>query len=183
LRSLIKIVFGVALAIAVANGIAAASTPSVADLDAAARSAGNDRETAERIGRSVFATRWSAQVTQISANSLAGHLIVGVRLWGVKFHGPMTREAFSWEVVTIVERAFSAAPAAEEVDLWASVPIDVSKGIVVSGDLAKPTSRTVFSVTARRGETSAALHARIIGAGDGVFWDRQWAQTAFRESA
>ena len=57
-------------------------------------------------------------------------------------------------------RAFAAAPAVEEIDLWASVPIDVGKGVIVSGDLAKPTSRTVFSITVRRGESTASLRAR-----------------------
>jgi hypothetical protein len=162
---------------------AKAYAPSVADLDAAARSVGNRRDIAERIGESVFTTRWSAQVSQISANQLGNHLIVGIRLWGVKFHHPLTREQFVGEVVTLTERAFAAAPAAEEVDLWASVPIAVAKGVVVSGDLAKPTSRTVFSLTARRGETAAALRSRASQDTGDVFWDAQWARAAFKERA
>ncbi len=94
-------------------------------------------------------------MTQISANQLGSHLIVGIRLWGVKFHHPITRDEFVGEVVTLVQRTFAAAPATEEIDVWASVPIAVAKGAVVSGDLAKPTSRTVFSLTVRRSETAA----------------------------
>jgi hypothetical protein len=156
-----------------------AYAPSVADLDAAARAVGNRRELAQRIGESIFSTRWSAEVSQISANSLDGHLIVGIRILGVKFHQPLTRSRFESEVATLVERTFAAQPSTEEIDLWASVPISVAKGEIVSGDLAKPTSRTVFSLTARRGESSQALRARI-SSGDGVFWDPLWTRTAFK---
>jgi hypothetical protein len=182
LRSPTRLIAAVALAVSVASGVAAAYAPSVADLDAAARAVGNRRDVAQRIGLAVFSTRWSAQVTQISANELSSHLIVGIRLWGVKFHHPITRDEFVGEVVTLVGRAFAAAPATEEIDVWASVPIAVAKGVVVSGDLAKPTSRTVFSLTVRRGETVAAMRARARAAGDGVFWDPQWSRTAFKPS-
>ncbi|HEY6325864.1 MAG TPA: hypothetical protein VIW73_05025 [Candidatus Cybelea sp.] len=171
-----------ALAIAVAGGAAIAYAPSVADLDAAARAVGNRRDVAQRIGLAVFSTRWSAQVTQISANQLGSHLIVGIRLWGVKFHHPITRDEFVGEVVTLVQRTFAAAPATEEIDVWASVPIAVAKGVVVSGDLAKPTSRTVFSLTVRRADAFAALRARASAVSDGVFWDPQWSRTAFKPS-
>jgi hypothetical protein len=170
------------LLLGVLGGAATANAPSVADLDAAARAVGNRRDIAQRIGLAVFSTRWSAQVTQISANELGAHLIVGIRMWGVKFHRPITRDEFVGEVVTLVGRAFAAAPAAEEVDVWASVPISVAKGVVVSGDLAKPTSRTVFSLTTRRGESGAELRARVAAESDGVFWDPQWSSTAFKPS-
>lgn len=170
-----------ALAFANAAGAAAAYEPSVADLDAEARAVGNRREIAERIGEAIFATKWSAEVSQISANELDGHLIVGIRIWGVKFHTPMSRDEFVDEAVALVDRAFGAAPAAEEVDLWASIPIAVAKGVVVSGDLAKPTSRTVFSLTAMRGETRGSLRTRATRWSDGVFWDAEWARSAFKE--
>lgn len=168
---------------AIARGAATAYAPSVAQLDATARAAGNRGDIAKRIGASIFSTRWPAEVSQVSANELAGHLIVGIRVLGVKFHRPMTRGEFAAEVVALIEASFEAAPATEEIDLWASVPISVSKGAVVSGDLAKPTSRTVFTLTTRRGESAEALRARLAGARDGVFWDEQWARTAFREPA
>jgi hypothetical protein len=178
----IRLAVAAVLAAGIAGGIAAAYAPSVADLDAAARATGNRRDVAERIGRAIFTTRWPAEVNQISANSLDGHLIVGVRLWGVKFHQSMTRDDFIAEVVALVERTFAAAPATEEIDLWASIPMGIGKGVVVSGDLAKPTSRTVFSVTVRNGESSSSLRARIGGSGDGVFWDSSWADAALRAS-
>ncbi|MGA8534324.1 MAG: hypothetical protein WB615_09485 [Candidatus Tumulicola sp.] len=170
------------LAVALTGGLGSAAVPSVADLDASARAAGNRIDVATRIGENVFGSTWPAQVSQISANEIGGHLIVGIRLWGVKFHAALTREEFVGEVAALVERAFAAAPAAEEVDVWTSVPIDVAKGVVVSGDLAKPTSRTVFSLTARRGESAEQLSARAerTTAGD-VFWDEEWARAAFKK--
>jgi hypothetical protein len=170
-----------ALALSGTLSVAVAGEPSVADLDAAARAVGNRRDAAERIGRAVFATEWPAEVSQISANELDGHLIVGIRVWGVKFHRPMTRDEFVDEIVALVDRAFGAVPGVEEVDLWASVPIAVAKGVVVSGDLAKPTSRTVFSVTALRGETPGSLRSRAVRWNGGVFWDADWARGAFKE--
>ena len=81
-------IFTVALALCVAfgNGPGRAEVPSVADLDATARAAGNRPDIATRIGESVFAVTWPAQVSQISANEMDRHLIVGIRIWGVKFH-------------------------------------------------------------------------------------------------
>ena len=143
---------------------------------------GNRRDLAVQIGQAVFATRWPAEVSQISANDLDGHLIVGIRIWGVKFHQPITREEFVSEVVSLIEQVFAIAPTVEEIDAWASVPISVGKGVIVTGDLAKPTSRTVFSITVRRGETPAAVKARASATADGVFWDADWARTAFREA-
>jgi hypothetical protein len=166
------------------GGVTAAYAPTVAQLDAAARAAGNRRDVAPRIGASIFAVRWPAEVSQISANDLAGHLIVGVRIVGVKFHRPITRDEFVSEIAALVEMTIAAAPATEEIDLWASVPIGVAKGVVVSGDLARPTSRTVFSVSVRRGENAAALRARLAAEnGNGVFWDGAWTRTAFKGAA
>ena len=179
MRSPISIVLAALAGLIATAAIASAYSPTVTELDASARAAGNRREIAQRIGDAVFAKPLPAEVTQIAANELAGHLIVGVRVLGVKFHRAMTREEFASEVVSLVETAFAAAPSAEEVDLWTSVPIDVPKGVVVSGDLAKPTSRTVFTLSARRGENAALLRARVLTGSDGVFWDDEWARSAF----
>lgn len=159
--------------------MARAAVPSLAEVDAQARAAGNRLDVATAIGERIFSTAWSAQVSQVSANEIDSHLIVGIRLWGVKFHQPMTRTRFVNEVAALVGRAFAAAPTAEEVDLWTSVPIAVGKGVVVSGDLAKPTTRTVFSITVRRGESPGTVLARASAQSDGVFWDSDWERTAF----
>jgi hypothetical protein len=165
----------------VAGAVGQAYTPSVADLDAVARASGNRREIAEHIGESLFSTEWPAEVSHVSANEAGRHLIIGVRIWGVKFHRPLTRDEFVDEVIGLIGKTFAAAPSAEEVDLWASVPIVVGKDVVVSGDLAKPTSRTVFSISAHRDEGAARLRARA-DADDGVFWDQEWVRSAFKEA-
>ena len=51
------------------GALRAAYAPSVAQLDATARAVGNRRDVAQRIGASIFSTRWPAEVSQISANS------------------------------------------------------------------------------------------------------------------
>jgi hypothetical protein len=163
-----------------ASSIACASAPSVADLDATARAVGNRRDIAESIGRAIFRTQWPAEVNQISANELDRHLIVGVRIWGVKFHRPLTRADFVDEIVALTGNIFSAAPDAEEIDFWAAIPIDVTKGEIVSGDLARPTSRTVFSLTVLRSESAQSLRDRVVDGSDGVFWDAQWTHDAFK---
>jgi hypothetical protein len=167
------------LSVPFASRVAQAHPPSVADLDATARAAGNRLDVAHRVGESVFRTTWPAQVSQISANGIGKHVIVGIRVWGVKFHHPITRKEFVSEVAALVERAFAAAPEAEEVDLWASVPIAVGKGVIVSGDLAKPTTRTVFSISVRRGETPQSVLAHIAGS-SAAFWDQEWERSAFK---
>lgn len=182
MRNPISIAVAALLAFGITTAIVPAYSPTVAELDAAARAAGNRRDVAQHVGDAIFAKEWPAEVTQIAANELDGHLILGIRVLGVKFHRKMTREEFAAEVVALVELAFAAANSTEEVDLWVSVPIDVAKGAVVSGDLAKPTSRTVFSVSVRRGESMASLQTRVLGGSEGVFWDPSWSRTALLQS-
>lgn len=170
LRRVISAVAGIAVSAQMAYAAAFANTPTVAELDAAARAAGNRMDVAERVGDSIFRTTWAAQVSQISANAVGKHVIVGIRVWGVKFHRPISRAEFVDEVGSLIHTAFAAAPEAEEVDLWASVPISVGKGVIVSGDLAKPTTRTVFSVSVRRGRQTSWTSA---------FWDQDWERSAF----
>lgn len=181
MRSLTSALLAVAALSAALPAFAAA--PSVVDLDAAERAVGNRADVAQQIGRSIFRTEWPAQVSQVSANELGGHLIVGVRIWGVKFHHPLTQAAFTEQILTLEEQIFAAAPGAEEVDFWASVPLDAGRGAVVSGDLAKPTSATVFSVTVRHGESAVSLRERMTGSHTSVFWDPQWVRSSFEPAA
>jgi hypothetical protein len=176
-----RIALCIAFALTLLNTAAsAAGPPPLAEVDAEARAAGNRKDIATRIGDVLFATTWPAQVSQVSANQLGSHLIVGIRIWGVKFHQKITRAEFLSEVVSLIEKAFAADPAIEEIDLWTSVPIAVGKGVIVSGDLAKPTSRVVYSITVRRGEAPGVVAARAAGT-QGVFWDEEWARNAFKE--
>jgi hypothetical protein len=155
--------------------------PSVGVTDAYARAAGNRKPIAVKIGRQLFRTLWPAQVINVYADGIPGHNVAGLHLSGVHFHHPLTRAQFLGEVDDLVERAFAAAPV-EEVDVWASVPLSVGKGVVVAGDLAKPTFRTVFTVSVLRGESAAALLQRM-EQGQGVFWDQDWEHSAFKTIA
>ena len=160
---------------------AIAAEPSVADLDAHSRAGGNRPEIAMAVGERLFSTTWPAQVMQVLANENESHLVLGLRVSGVKFHAPLTRDAFDREIMDLVARAFAAAPHAEEIDLWVTVPISVGKGVVVSGDLAKPTTRTVFTVSVLRAESAASLAARLRN-GSNVFVDPEWAGDAFTKT-
>jgi hypothetical protein len=181
LRNRISAAIAFAILVLAAPPVAVRATaPSVVDLDASARAAGNRLDIATQVGRRVFQTTWPVQISQISANELGSHLVIGIRLWGVKFHHPMTRKDFTSEIADVVSQAFAAAPGAEEVDVWTSVPIDVGKDVVVNGDLAKPTSKTVFSLSVRRGENVAAIAARAYRS-PGAFWDEEWARAAFKK--
>ncbi len=157
---------------------ATAAMPSVADLDAHSRAGGNRLDIATSVGEQVFGTTWPAQVMQILANETGTHVVLGLRLSGVKFHAPLTQAGFNAEVQEVVARAFAAAPGAEEVDLWVTVPIVVGRDVVVSGDLAKPTTRTVFTISVTRAENGSALAGRL-RSGANVFLDQEWAQSAF----
>ncbi len=159
---------------------ASADVPSVAALDARARAGGNRKDVAEHVGLAIFATKWSAQVLQIAADGVGDHIVLGVRISGVKFHAPLTRTQFEDEVAAIVARAFAAEPSAEEVDLWAVIPIAVPKGTVVSGDLAMPTTRTVFSLSILRSQARGANLRRAIS-GKNAYWDEDWARLAFEQ--
>lgn len=155
-----------------------AGNGSVDAADAFARASGNQKPVAVQIGKALFTTQWSAQILKVYVNGFGTHAVAGVMLSGVKFHRPLTRDAFVNEVSAILGRTFAAAPV-EEVDLWCVVPLGVGKGIVVTGDNAKPTQRTVFTVTVRRGETAAAVRNRI-DAGKTVYWDTLWSRQALR---
>jgi hypothetical protein len=133
-----------------------------------------------RVGQALFATTWPAQVLNVYADGIPGHEVAGLHLSGVHFHDPITREQFLSEISALVQRTFASAPV-EEVDVWVSVPLNVGKGVVVAGDLAKPTFRTVFTVSVLRSESAAALMARL-RQGQDVFWDQDWQRTTFKES-
>jgi hypothetical protein len=131
-----------------------------------------------KIGRALFATQWPAQVLNVYADGYNGHDIAGLRVSGVHFHHPLTRNEFIVQIADLARQAFAAAPI-DEVDIWASVPLRVGKDIVVAGDIAKPTSRTVFTVTVLRGESVYSLRRRL-QQGDGVYWDQDWTRSALK---
>lgn len=133
------------------------------------------------IGRALFATEWPAQVLNVYADGIPGHDVAGLRISGRNFHHPLTREEFIGEVADLVQRTFDSSNV-EEVEIWATVPLRVGKDLVVSGDLAVPTWRTVFTLTAKRNEPLSTLVQRMRRA-DGVFWDQEWARSALKMKA
>ncbi|MEO6912441.1 MAG: hypothetical protein ABI182_00295 [Candidatus Baltobacteraceae bacterium] len=158
------------------SGLLIAAAPTTARVDANARAEGNRLPIAVKIGSVLFASKWPAQVLKVYAYGVREHDIVGLRVSGVKFHTPLSRAGFSREIASLVTQSFAVAPI-EEIDVSAVVPLAVGKDIVVAGDLAKPTSRTVFTITVRQGESEAELLARM-RSGRGVYWDQEWAKAA-----
>lgn len=152
--------------------------PTVDELDANARASGNRKAMAVAIGRALFRTRWPAQVLNVYADGFAGHDIAGLRVNGEHFHHTLTRGEFEEEISSLARETFAASPV-DEVDIWVSVPLVVGKDVVVSGDLAVPSSRAVFTVSVRR-EESGISFVRRLRAGAGVFWDQEWARTALK---
>ena len=156
-----------------------AAPPGVDRSDALARASGNRKAVAVTIGRALFSNQWPAQILNVYADGARRFVVAGLRISGVHFHRALSRAAFLDEVRAIVARAFRASPPVREVDVWVSVPLSVGTGIVVSGDLAKPTSRTVFTVSVLRGEGSTAFDRRL-RSGRGVFWDQEWKRDALK---
>ncbi len=157
-----------------------AIAPPVAKIDANYRAEGNRREVARAIGDKLFATQWSAQVVKVGADGIGDHIVVGLMISGVKFHRSLTRAEFAAEVASVSAVAFSVTPQVAEVDVWATIPVKVARGADVSGDLATPTTRTVFSATIARGEPSASVRKRLLVSRN-VYWDEEWARALFKE--
>jgi hypothetical protein len=140
-----------------------------------ARSAGGDVATARRIAAALLARPLSAQLLRVRCERLGRHVDCGLVVSGTKFHRPLDLPAWNAEIAGLIDGAFAAAPELDEIDAWATVPLDAQHGLVVSGDYAKPTSATVFSITVPRA-ARGAVRARLLD-GRGVFWD-----PAFRAS-
>jgi hypothetical protein len=160
-----------ALVGACAPAPARAATPTVVEVNAQARAAGNRRDEAIKIGRSLLATHGPAQVLKIRVDGIGPHLVAGIVLSGEKLREPVDAAGFLDQVIQIVDETFDAGEV-EEVDVWATVPIPVAPGAIVSGDLAVPTSRTVFSASVRR--TARQTYAAHLRAGSGVYWSPDW---------
>ena len=174
LRRLTSAVAFAAYALSGVVGSRAQAAPSLNVVNAHARAFGTRKDTAVQIGAQLFKHQWGAQILRIYVDGAGSHQIAGIVLSGVKFHRPLTRVLFLDEVKTIIARALEAAPV-EEVDLWCVVPLAVGKGAVVSGDLAQPTERTVFSITVRRADRRVR--------DDAMYWDAGWARDALHNQS
>lgn len=157
-----------------------ATAPPLATIDANYRAEGNRREVARAIGDKLFATQWPAQVVKVGADGIGDHIVVGLTISGVKFHHPLTRAQFAAEVASVALAAFSVTPHIAEVDVWATVPVKTARDADVSGDLATPTTRTVFTATVARAEASPSLRERLLVSRN-VYWDEDWTHTLFKE--
>jgi hypothetical protein len=155
-----------------------AKAPSLAAIDAAARAGGTNKALARKIGERLFQTEWPVQVLNVYVDSIPGHDVAGLHLSGKKFHRALTRPQFYAEIVGLAQQTLGAAPV-EEVDIYTTVPIVVGRDLIVAGDLARPTSRNVFTVTVRRGESPKGLAQRLQSK-TGVFVDEDWARAALK---
>lgn len=138
---------------------------------ARARIAGNDPRAAEAIAVALLTPEFPEQIVKVHVLVLAPAGVAGIVLSGVKFHRPLDRQQFAADVRDMVRRAFSAAPEVGEVDIWATVPVAVNAGTTVSGDLAMPTSRTVFSAAVLRQSLAQGSGAVDLGT---TYWDPTW---------
>jgi peptidoglycan/xylan/chitin deacetylase (PgdA/CDA1 family) len=116
---------------------------------------GNDPKAAEAVAVALLARRFPEQIMKVHAVALTPATVVGIVLSGVKFHAAVNRGRFAQDVREMIDTAFGAAPAADEVDVWAVVPIGVPAGAIVSGDYAASTERTVFSAAMLRSAYTA----------------------------
>ena len=139
------------------------------------RSSGSDVATARRIAAALLARPLAAQLLRVRCERVLRHVDCGLVVSGVKFHRALDRKSWDAEIASLVEGAFAAVADADEIDCWATVPLDAGKGTVVSGDYAKPSSATVFSISVPRSRRES-VRARLAD-GKGVFWD-----PAFRAS-
>lgn len=157
--------FGAACGSAAAPARAAATRALV---DAAARAAGNRRPAAVALGTMLFTRIRPAQLVKVRIDGAGTHEVAGLVLSAVKFHSALDRAGFTSEVIELVRSTFAASDV-EEVDCWATVPFAQGHNVVVTGDMAQPTSRTVFAVSVLR--TEAATFADRVRRGIDVFWD------------
>lgn len=161
----------VASAAVLAPDCAGASMPTVVEVNAVARAGGNRKDAAVKIGLAVLATRGPAQVLKIRVDAVGTHQVAGILLSGEKLIEPVGAAGFVEQIIGLIEGTFEASDV-EEVDLWATVPIPVRPGAIVSGDLAVPVTRIVFAASARRFDRQ--VFAKRLRAGTGVYWAPDW---------
>ena len=122
---------------------------------------GNAPAVAEGVAVALLARRFPEQILKVHVLSLRPATVAGIVLSGVKFHHTVNREQFEADVADMVHLAFGASPLIDEVDIWATVPLEVGSGLPVSGDYALPTSKTVFSAAVTRAQLGAGGRANL----------------------
>lgn len=135
------------------------------------RIAGNAPQTAESITVALLSRKFPEQILKVHVVASKPATVAGIVLSGVKFHEPVNRERFERDVREMVAAAFSVAPSLDEVDIWATVPIEVNSQATVSGDYATPTAKTVFSAAVTRSSRSQTTDSWDLGV---TYWDKEW---------
>jgi len=135
-----------------ARGVKADSEVSQAAVRSIARSRieGNAPDVAERVAVALLSGGFPEQILKVRVVRTAPAVVAGIMLSGVKFHEPVNRQTFAADAADMIYRAFASDASVSEVDVWAVVPIPVASDADVSGDMAIPTTRTVFSASVRR---------------------------------
>jgi len=147
---------------------------SLYDAVAAVRARGNDRPEAAHIGRMIFRTTWPVQVTKIRVDAAGAHKVAGLVLSGTKFHSGVTPDRFTSEVIDLIAQTFDASTV-EEVDVWVILPLSPVAHQIVAGDLAHPSSYTVYATTVRRSER--ATYGARVRRDEDVYWLPAWRAT------
>lgn len=133
------------------------------------RIAGNAPDVAERVAVALLSAGYPEQILKVRTYKTQPAVVAGIMLSGVKFHAPVDRQTFAADAADMIYRAFAADPSVSEVDVWAVVPIAVPPHADVSGDLAVPTNRTVFSAAVRRADFT-----RDEGGLGTTYWEAGW---------
>ncbi len=132
---------------------------------------GNDAALAERIGAALLDAPYPEQLLKVRALRAPSGTVIGIVLSGRGAHGAITRDGVVADAAGMVERAFAASPSVVEVDVWAIEPLAVVPK-TVSGDLAEPTTRTVFSAAVTRDQRDAArTREQMMGA---MYFEAAW---------
>ncbi|HET9343719.1 MAG TPA: polysaccharide deacetylase family protein [Candidatus Eremiobacteraceae bacterium] len=139
------------------------------------RIAGNAPDVAERVAVALLSVGYPEQILKVRTYKTEPAVVAGIMLSGVKFHAPVDRQTFAADAADMIYRAFAADPSVSEVDVWAVVPIAVSPYADVSGDLAVPTNRTVFSAAVLRRDFT-----RDEGSLGTTYWEAGWLDQAAR---
>lgn len=151
-------------------GAIATRSPSIALVNIArARIEGNAPDVAESIAVALLARHFAEPISKVHVLAIPAATIAGITLSGTKFHARRDRAHFVTDVSAMAALAFAAAPQVREVDIWATVPVSVPAGAAVSGDLAVPAAKTVFSAVATRraGQPNALQWGTM-------YWDPAW---------
>ncbi|MGH7661649.1 MAG: hypothetical protein ACRENA_12150 [Vulcanimicrobiaceae bacterium] len=143
------------------TAIAAAAMPSVLDVDARARAAGNQRIEAERVARALLAQPWAMQLIQVEVDRVGSHRVAGVTLLGVKLKRKIAAAGFLAQANRIVDITFASDSQLEEVDLRVTVPSGPRGS---AGDMDQVYDRAVFTLTVRRSSPRVRE----------AYWDAAW---------